>query len=66
VLVSLFVILAPRHAFPHYLLFSVLPLTYAVAMVLAFTRQAGMWTGKEPWLSAAVVGLFLVPALGFS
>ena len=66
VVVSLFVILAPRHAYPHYLLFSVLPLTYAVATVLAFTRQTGMWTGKEAWLSAAVVGLFLVPALSFS
>lgn len=65
-LVSLFVIVAPRHAYPHYLLFSVLPLSYAVAMVLAFTRQAGLWAGKETWLSAAVVGLFLVPAMGFS
>jgi hypothetical protein len=66
VVVSVFVILAPRHGYPHYLLFSVLPLTYAVATVLAFTRQTGIWTGKEAWLSAAVTGLFLVPALGFS
>jgi hypothetical protein len=66
VAVSLFVILAPRHGFPHYLLFSILPLSYTVATVIAFTRQTGMWTGKEAWLSAAVAGLFLVPALGFS
>lgn len=65
-LVSLFVILTPRHAFPHYLLFSVLPLSYAVALVLAFTRQAGLWAGKETWLSAVVVGVFIVPAMGFS
>ena len=66
ILVSLFVIVAPRHAYPHYLLFSVLPLSYAVALVVAFTRQAGLWAGKETWLSAVVVGVFIVPAMGFS
>jgi hypothetical protein len=65
-LVSLMVIILPRHAYPHYLLFSVMPLSYCTASVLGFTRQANLWQGREALLSAVIAAGFLVPALGLS
>lgn len=65
-LVSLMVIILPRHAYPHYLLFSVMPLSYCTASVLGFTRQANLWRGREALLSAVIAAGFLLPALGLS
>jgi hypothetical protein len=61
--VCLLVIFVPRHPFPHYLLFSVIPLSYALATVLRFTREADLWKGRERFVSAAIIAWFLVPAL---
>lgn len=65
-LVSLTVIVLPRHPYPHYLLFSVMPLSYCAASVLGFTRVANLWPGKETLFSAVIATGFLVPALGLS
>jgi 4-amino-4-deoxy-L-arabinose transferase-like glycosyltransferase len=63
-LVSLVVIVTPRHAYPHYLLFSVFPLSYALATVLRFTREAGVWNNRETLVAATIAALFVTPALG--
>lgn len=65
-LVCLLVIFVPRHPFPHYLLFSVLPLSYCVATVLRFTRDAKLWQGRARLLSLAIVAWFVVPALSLA
>jgi hypothetical protein len=65
-LVCLLVTVVPRHAYPHYLLFTVLPLSYCVATVLQFTRDANLWKGREMLLSSVVTAWFLVPALSLS
>ena len=64
--VSLVIIVVPRHDYPHYLLFSVVPLSYCVATVLGFTREAVLWRGKETLLSSLIVAGFLLPALSLS
>ena len=65
-LVCLLVILWPRRPYPHYLLFSVLPVSYCVATVLRYTREANLWKGRELILSSVIVVAFLLPALGVS
>jgi hypothetical protein len=62
-IVSLVAIVTPRHAYPHYLLFSVLPLSYGLAVVFEFTRQAGLWKNRQTVLSALVAAIFVVPGL---
>ena len=62
-LVSLVAIVTPRHAYPHYLLFSVLPLSYGLAVVFEFTRQAGLWKNRQTLLSALVAAIFVLPGL---
>jgi hypothetical protein len=65
-LVCLMVIVVPRHAYPHYLLFSVLPLSYCLATVLRFTYETNLWKGRDMILSSVIVASFLVPALALS
>lgn len=64
--VCLFVIYVPGRAFPHYLLFSVLPLSYCVARVLSFTLKTHLWKGREVLVSGAIVAWFLIPALSIA
>lgn len=64
--VCLAVIVVARHDYPHYLLFSVLPLSYCVATILGFIREAQLWKGKEDLLSSLIAAGFLVPALSLS
>jgi hypothetical protein len=64
--VCLLVIAGPRRPYPHYLLFSVLPLSYCVATVLRFTRDANLWRGRELFLSSVIIAWFLLPALSLS
>jgi hypothetical protein len=56
-------IYTPKRAFPHYLLFSVVPLSCCVASVLALTRKNNLWRGRETYLASAYAGIFLIPAL---
>ncbi|HEX4630445.1 MAG TPA: hypothetical protein VH188_05725 [Chthoniobacterales bacterium] len=63
-LVSFAVIVTPRHAYPHYLLFSVLPISYVLATMIQFTREAGLWNNRQTLLAVAVAALFVTPALG--
>ena len=65
-LVCLIVIVVPRHAYPHYLLFSVFPLSYCVATVLQFTCETNLWKGRDRMFSSVIVAGFLVPALALS
>lgn len=62
--VSLFVVVAPRRAYPHYLLFSVLPLSYAVATVLQLTRETMPSENRRAIVRAILALLFIGPALG--
>ena len=65
-LVSVMVIVVPRHPYPHYLLFSVIPLSFCVATVLRFASETNLWKGREITLSGITVASFLVPALALS
>ena len=62
-LISVVIIITPRHPYPHYLLFAVLPLSYALATVFQFTREAGLWENKHLAIAATVAALFIGPAL---
>ena len=65
-LVCLFAIYVPGRAFPHYLLFSVLPLAYCVACVLGLTFKAHLWKDKEVLISGVIVAWFVIPALSIA
>ena len=62
-LVGLYVIWKPHRGFPHYLLFSVVPLTCCFATAIGMTHTA-RWSTRRPLIvpSIALV-LFAVPAL---
>src|SRR6478672_4029970 len=62
-LISLVIIITPRHAYPHYLLFAVLPLSYALATALQFTREAGLWENRHATVAATIAALFIGPAV---
>lgn len=65
-LVSLFVIVAPRHPYPHYLLFSIVPLSYCTATVASLTRAADLWRGRDLAVRTAIVAVFVIPALSLT
>jgi len=56
-------ICAPHRAFPHYLLFSIVPVSCCIASVLALTRETNFWSGRETWIASTYTSLFLIPAL---
>lgn len=58
-----FAICVPYREFPHYLLFSVVPVTCCVASILDLTRAANWWEGRETRLVTMYAALFLIPAL---
>ena len=62
-LVSLFTIYAPRHAFPHYLLFSIVPISCCVANVLGLLREPNFWKARNALILFFYAALFLVPGL---
>jgi hypothetical protein len=64
--VSFVVIVTPRHDYPHYLLFSVLPLSFCVAIAFGLMRDTQLWRDKETLLSSVIAAGFLVPALSLA
>ena len=62
-LVALFAIYYPRHASPHYLLFSIIPMSFCVANVLGLMHRAGL--GRAMLARSLFAALFLVP-IGFA
>jgi hypothetical protein len=53
----------PRREFPHYLLFSLVPVSCCVATILALTRERNLWSGRETYIASAYTSLYLIPAL---
>jgi hypothetical protein len=63
-LAFLFTIFVSRHPFPHYLLFSVMPLGWCVANALRLLEGSKIWKGRNALVVPAYVALFLIPSLG--
>jgi len=64
-LASLFAIQHAHHAFPHYLLFSIIPVSFCVGNVLGLMHRTGLGKGHSVLARSLFVGLFLVP-IGFT
>lgn len=62
-LVCLFAIYAPRHRFPHYLLFSLVPISWGVAHVLGLVRESSFGKKHDTLIALCYGALFLVPSL---
>jgi hypothetical protein len=65
-LVAVFTIYAARHPFPHYLLFSVVPLSWGVASFLGLLRESSLWERRNGLISFSYLALFLVPSLSIA
>jgi hypothetical protein len=63
-IVGIFVVRHPHREFPHYLLFSVVPISVCLATVLHLARQVDVWNKGEHIIAFVYVSLFLVPAIG--
>jgi hypothetical protein len=63
-LASLFAIYRPHYPFPHYLLFSIIPLSFCVANVLGLMHRAGLGKDHGMFTRSLFAALFLVP-IGF-
>jgi hypothetical protein len=61
--VCFFAIYFPGRAFPHYLLLSVVPLSYCVACVLGLASQTKLWKDRGVLLRSVIVAWFVLPAL---
>jgi len=59
--VALFAIYYPHHASPHYLLFSIMPLSFCVANALGLMDRAGLGKGRIVLARSGFAALFLVP-----
>jgi len=64
--VYLFIIYVPGRAFPHYLLLSVLPLSYCVASVLGLALKTDAWKRRPLLVASIIVAWFVIPPLGFA
>lgn len=64
-LAALFAIFYPRHASPHYLLFSIIPMSFCIANVLGLMHRTGLGKGHVVLARSGIVALFLVP-IGFA
>jgi hypothetical protein len=60
---SIYVIVQPHRQFAHYLLFSIIPLSFCAASALGFIRDAGFWRNREPKLAVCFAALFVLPEL---
>ena len=59
--VALLAIYYPRHASPHYLLFTIIPMSFCVANVLGLMYRAGLGKSHVVLARGGIVALFLVP-----
>lgn len=64
-LASLFAIYHAHHPFPHYLLFSIIPMSFCVANVLGLLHRTDLGKGHALLARSAFTVLFLVP-MGFA
>jgi hypothetical protein len=64
-LAALFAIYHAHHAFPHYLLFSIIPMSFCVANVFGLMHRAGLGKGHALLARSLLAALFLVP-IGFA
>jgi hypothetical protein len=62
---ALFAIYYAHHASPHYLLFSIIPLSFCVANVLGLMHRAGLGKGHVVLARSGFAALFLAP-IGFA
>jgi hypothetical protein len=64
-LAALFAIYHAHYPFPHYLLFSIIPISFCVANVLGLMHRAGFGKGHAVLARSLFAALFLVP-IGFA
>jgi hypothetical protein len=64
-LAALFAIYHAHYPFPHYLLFSIIPMSFCVANVLGLMHRAGLGKGRALLAGSLFAALFLVP-IGFA
>jgi hypothetical protein len=64
-LASLFAIYHAHHPFPHYLLFSIIPVSFCVANVLGLLHRTGLGKDHAGLARSLFTALFLVP-IGFA
>lgn len=64
-LASLFAIYHAHNPFPHYLLFSIIPMSFCVANVLGLRHRAGLGKGHVALARSGFAALFLMP-IGFA
>ncbi|HEX7516617.1 MAG TPA: hypothetical protein VF345_04955 [Chthoniobacterales bacterium] len=64
-LTSLFAIYHAHHPFQHYLLFSIIPVSFCVANVLGLMHRTGLGKGHAVLARSLFIALFLVP-IGFA
>lgn len=62
-LTSLFVIYQPRLAFPHYLLFSIVPFSFCTASALGLARNTSSAGSGQRLFAILFASLFVIPAL---
>jgi hypothetical protein len=62
-LTALFVIYRPQRAFPHYLLFSIIPISCCIASVIGACSELNWWKGSARVVPFVFAGLFVVPCL---
>jgi hypothetical protein len=62
-LAAFLAITRPQRAFPHYLLFSIIPIGCCVSSILSLVSQANNWVRSSPVFSTAYALLFLAPSL---
>ena len=62
---ALFAIYYAHHAFPHYLLFSIIPVSFCVANVLGLLHRTNLGKGHAVLARSVFIALFLVP-IGFT
>jgi hypothetical protein len=65
-LVAVFVIQRPHRPFPHYLLFSIIPISFCVASILGLCSQRGWWRRRSAFVSFSFPVLFLAPSLAIA
>ena len=64
-LASLFAIYYAHHAFYHYLLFAIIPVSFCVANMLGLIQQSDLGKGHAVWARSLFGSLFLIP-IGFT
>jgi hypothetical protein len=58
-----YVIWKPHREYPHYLLFSIVPLGFCAASALGLSRDAGFWRNRQRLIALSFSAMFVLPQL---